>query len=273
MRPSTLEKIKSEAQIVGLSFFQELKGTKNIYKFDSCGHTQTICTSKVRLKQFQCQSCFIEKLKIEARQANITLLQILSGKKNLYLFPNCGHTKELVPSHVRSNSFKCDDCLFEKENDDAIKNDLILVKRINGYKNIYKFKKCNHEQHINKYHVATGTFQCHTCQNSYASKKSGVYLLHIEESSGFSWLKFGVARNLDKRIKEYKLSDANVSVISYNATDTNKEAIAFEKKIHKKFFDHKINPDTMKLYMKSGFSECYPVYLKSLLNKELSLYF
>lgn len=273
MKPSTFEKITQEARLVGLSFFEELKGTKNIYTFDTCGHTQTICTSKIRLNQFHCKTCFIDKLKSEAKNVNLTLVKQLKGTKNLYRFNECGHHKELINTHVRNGSFQCDQCLIEKDENHAQQQNLTLIKRLSGVKNLYKCQCCGNEQLINRYHVSTGTFQCHVCHPTYATKESGIYLLSLTDDKNFSWLKLGVSRDVKRRIKDYQLINVSVRILSYHPTETNQIAVSIEKELHRIFLKQRIDPDFMKRYMKSGFSECYPASLESTLSNTLSSHF
>lgn len=269
MNPSTLQKIKKEAIDANLTFFKELKGFKNLYKFNICGHLKEIQPSKVRNGQFFCDICFLEKIKKEAEDCNLTLLKIEKGKYNLYKCNICGHEKKFLLNHIRNKSFKCENCIINKEINDAKKNNLTLLSKGKGVKNLYLCNKCNNQQEINKYHVSTGTFCCHFCQPSYATKKSGIYLIRIiNELTGFSWLKLGVARNLKRRFSDYKLENSKIDIILYQEFETNIEAISIEKNIHRKINNFKISSDIMKKHMKSGFSECYPLSCEDMiLNK------
>jgi hypothetical protein len=52
-----------------------------------------------------------------------------------------------------------------------------------------------------------GAVRCNNCEESWYTRKSGVYLLEIEYD-GLSWLKLGLARNVKKRSKQYGLPES-----------------------------------------------------------------
>lgn len=258
MKPSTLIKIKKEALDHGLAFVQEEKNGHNSYIFQSCGHTQTISQSKVRINSFACKECALLKIKNEAASNNLTFIEKSKGDFNLYQFNECKHSQLLRSKHVRNNHFCCSECKDLLVKSDASKNGLTFISLIpSSSKNIYKFNKCNHVQEINPKHVRDGSFCCHDCGESYTTKPSGVYIVKITNSKGFSWLKFGVSKHIKRRISEYKLNDSTCEIIINQKVKTNSEAVLFEKNVHKSFKHESLCPTKMKKLMKSGFTECY----------------
>lgn len=273
MRPSTLEKLTREATDNSLTFVEELLGQNNLYRFDGCGHTQALSPSKIRNNQFHCKSCFEDKIRQEANDCGLTFLKFEKGIRHLYRFNSCGHEKHLLIKHVRNHSVKCDICASSKINNDAEKVGLQFIKSINGDLGLYQFKKCGHRQEINKCHVRNDSFCCQTCEETYVTKKSGLYILKIKNiDTNFTWIKFGVSRDLNRRIKDYKLNNCHTQILFTLDVDTNKEATLFEKSIHRKYKEKKICFDFMKGYMKSGFTECYPEHMLSVIKKELSVF-
>jgi hypothetical protein len=258
MKPATLVKIKKEALDNGLNFVSEGTHSHNNYVFKLCKHSQLISQSKVRLGEFSCKKCVILRFENEAKEAGLTFIEKSKGDFNIYKFNDCGHSKALRAQHVRRKAFCCSECKVLSLKTDADANGLVLLSSIpSSIKNIYKFKKCNHTQEINPLHVKNNAFCCQSCGESYANKPSGIYIIKITNSNGFSWLKFGVSKNIKRRMSEYKLKESICEVILNKTMDTNSEAVIFEKGIHKKFKNKSLCSNKMKKLMKSGFTECY----------------
>jgi hypothetical protein len=271
MKSSTLEKIKNEALEHGLTFIKEIGNQNNLYRFNDCNHTNIISQGKVRVDQFSCPSCFKEKLKKEAKLQKLTLVEHKKGNKNTYLFKKCKHIQDINHGHVRTGEFRCEECLCNKLKDEALNQGIEYIKRMKGHKNLYRFPSCGHTQEINVGHVRTGAFCCNDCGEGYATKKSGLYILKITDNKNkFSWLKFGVARDIKRRISQYKLNDAKVEVLLNIEIETNIEAIKIEKQIHKKYKEKVLDFDLMKSYMASGFTECYNLNMLGKLKKDIA---
>ena len=91
------------------------------YQFKKCGHFQKIRPTDVSLKNFNCATCYIERLTKEASAKGLNLIG--KGKrgrgkagnlKYLYQFKDCGHKKLLAPSVVKTANPICDECIENK---------------------------------------------------------------------------------------------------------------------------------------------------------------
>lgn len=268
MKPATLEKIIKEAKENNLTFIEEVEGYANLYQFNSCGHSQLIAPPKIRNGQYACKECSFDTIKSEATSHGLTFIETSSGEYNLYKFHGCNHSQLLMPKHIRNGQFSCKCCAQEKIKSEALTVGLEYVSKGYGRKNIYKFKKCNHKQEIGIVHVRNNSFCCHECNESYATKESGIYILKITNSKGESWLKFGVSSNIKRRISQYKLNkNTQCEILFDKKYPTNQQAVLLEKGIHRIFKEKALCSTKMKKLMKSGFTECYNL---SMLNPILS---
>ena len=85
------------------------------------------------------------------------------------------------------------------------------------------------------------------------------------------WLKLGVAKVLETRIKQYGLPKiAVIDVLKVLPTITGQEALEKESSIYHQFKSSRLGQDEMKRWLRySGYTECYPV---SLTEKFMSLF-
>jgi len=115
-----------------------------------------------------------------------------------------------------------------------------------------------------------GYFCCNTCEETYRTQPSNVYLLHIKNGSD-EWLKLGYAKNVNTRINQYGLPPgAVVTDVVVTAFATGSDAHEYEEALHAQFKRKKLSQKRAKeLGMVSGFTECYPVNLIDHLAAEL----
>tara|TARA_B110000240_G_C13108479_1_gene287324 strand:- start:15 stop:539 length:525 start_codon:yes stop_codon:yes gene_type:complete len=167
-------------------------------------------------------------------------------------------------------NFRCKQCLQIKLKQEAKALALTLVgKGKSRLYRTYRFNDCKHEQEIQLSHIREDRFICNTCEETSRDLPSKVYLLEIKLSS-FVWLKLGYAKNVNTRIKKYRLPK-NTEVKSLKLIDfsTGREANEFEALIHKKYKKNKLSARKMRKFHKDGFNECYPMKMLDTLMEEL----
>ena len=267
MKITTLEKHTNEAEQVGLTLLGAAKiknTTYRTYEFKSCGHTAELKTGAVRINKFICKDCLVERLNQEAEQVGLTLLgaaKIKNKDYRTYAFNSCGHTTEMQTGHVRINNFTCNECLAEKLSQEAEQVGLTLLgKGKNRNYHTYEFNSCKHTAEIQTSAVRRNSFRCNVCEETSRTQPSSTYLLKIT-SCGFTWLKYGYAKSIDNRTKQYGLpADSVVELVKHDSYATGKEARTYEESNHTKLGEHKLCSKMMKKYhTKQGQTECYPL--------------
>jgi len=160
------EKLQCEAGAVGLELIGKGKNKNNrTYKFTECGHIQVVGTGSVRLNNFNCNVCWNEKLKNEARAAGVEIIGDAQRHGSLaYKFIECGHVQEIIVHSVRNNSFHCDTCSHEKLLNEARAAGLEFIgDAVRDGCRSYKFIKCGHIQVIYLDCVRNLSFKCKSC--------------------------------------------------------------------------------------------------------------
>lgn len=201
-----------------------------------------------------------EKHDQEAAERGLTLLGAGKNYKcRLYRFDKCGHEQDIRIDSVRSNNFRCNQCQQDKHDQEAAKRGLTIVgKGKNRYFRLYRFNGCGHEQEIAVSSVRINSFGCINCCGTHWTKESGLYALLISDGDK-QWIKIGVAKDVNTRIKQYKLS--KTSTIDINLFVKIKDRITankVEKFVqNEKLSEYKIDSEEMKNYMKSGYTECF----------------
>ena len=262
----------------GLELVKKGKEGKNTYKIKSCGHLKEIAWKEVKNKHFKCQICFKEKLEREAKQAGLKIIGSgKSGRYRRYKFIKCKHIDEFQLIHVRNKEITCKQCHENGIKKIAKKNNLQYLGKASKktldshHYRKFKFNECGHDQEIRIDHLKEGWFICNTCEKTSLDKPSKIYLLEITVNK-FSYLKLGYAKNINTRIKTYRLDKkAIVKRIKIINISTGREAKIIENDIHKRLKKIRINPTKMKQYMYDGFNECYNIDKKELLIDEVNM--
>jgi len=273
-RRCLLEKLAKDATAAGLTLVGEGKNTKyRLCRFNDCGHKQEIATSNIRSQLFECGQCLNKKIGSEANAVGLILLGL--GAKNsdyrIYRIKECGHEQEIRLDAVRTKSFRCEECLRQKHEEEANLAGLTIIGLgKNEHYRTYQFSSCGHRQEFQMGNVRRMTFVCNVCEETARDLPSNVYLLKIKMPT-FEWLKIGYARDVASRIKQYGLLDgAKVSKIIVRPFDTGREAHQFEESIHIKYGKKRVAVGKMKkFHTRSGFDECYPTSLLEILSEEI----
>lgn len=104
------EKLEKEAKQAGIKFLDQVNGVRSRYRL-LCGHEQVIAAGDVRRNLFKCQTCLLEKLRNEANNAGLELLEKINGSTARYKFMCCGHEQLVATNNVRRNLFSCHSCI------------------------------------------------------------------------------------------------------------------------------------------------------------------
>jgi len=286
---------ENEAEIANLTIIRPSdesfgKSYKNyyLYRFNKCGHTQNISVLNVRTQEFKCRTCLDLKIKQEAESVDLTFISKSNADKlsckntarkyNLYRFNKCNHYQDIHVQQVRDNSFKCKACTLEQQIKEADEVNLTLLFKTNesfgkNYKdyNCYKFNSCGHEQNIRTFDIRHNAFECRECAGLRSQRPSNIYIFKITSGS-FTWLKLGFAHDLDFRKYGYDLPDNSEIELLYSKKFPKGEvARSIEQKVHDRLKSSKLDRRLMSQYMrKSGFTECYPLYMFDEIIKELN---
>ena len=159
-----------------------------------------------------------------------------------------------------------------KHSKEAAKHGLVLLGKVkNPSFRLYRFEKCNHKQKIAVSSVRSGVFICRKCEETSYDLPAKVYLLKITTPTQ-EWLKYGYAKSISNRIKQYGLPENSVvKTLAKKDFETGNEARKYEQNIHNIFKYDKLDSGNMKEFHENGFSECYPLSMKAkLINTLLS---
>jgi len=244
------------------------------FKYNKCGHVQTQkLHSLLKRESKKCFECVEEDHKITADNRGLVFLGKAGTKMYNYSFKDCGHIRALSCTDVRQGNFKCTECFKIKLEKEAISSNLILVgepENKNANYRQYKTLCCGNTQDIITGNVRFNAWVCHNCKTTAFNLPSSLYLLKLT-SPTTSWLKLGYSKNIKSRIIKYGLIPEIQSDILYSFdAGTGENAVKIEKKIHKKYYQLRIDPEVMRpFFINSGFTECYPLSMLHLLLEEL----
>jgi hypothetical protein len=105
-------------------------------------------------------------------------------------------------------------------------------------------------------YMRNGWVVCHTCNKTWATKPSELYVLYIS-LQGEALVKVGISSNLDYRTTRYGLPpEAEVTTLKTVPFATGVEAQAAEQKVLKKFRKHQLK-GIGHIMSRSGATECF----------------
>jgi hypothetical protein len=164
--------LKREASKKGLTLRRRAKREGYwIFKIKKCGHLKELQPVHVRRnKNISCKTCYLSKLKNEAR-ANPKGLVFLGfntdTEQYLYRFTKCRHERYLSPPDVRHpKGVRCTHCFDEKLSREAERRNLTLIGdcEARGSRR-YQFNECRHRQSIRTGAVRSGKgYECSACR-------------------------------------------------------------------------------------------------------------
>jgi hypothetical protein len=177
---------------------------KGIYRFKSCGHEQAIRSDQLKTKWgAKCRACEVHLFRSEADAAGLLLLGsvqhgVTMGRRE-YQCLACKKAIGISLKDVRKRNFKCPNCLGNEWDAQAAEHGL---KRLGlqeessrfkkGY-DLYKFKKCGHEQLLQRTHVKDKSAECKDCKTELLEAEAacnGLQYLGDVEQHGYGLYKF-----------------------------------------------------------------------------------
>jgi len=215
--PCRQDKLKKEAKAAGLTLLGPGRTySYRLYRFNDCGHEQEITKHSIRRSHqnnFKCDACLQAKLRKKAKAKGLTLLG--QGKKRscrLYRFNTCGHEQEIRPAKIRTNNFRCDQCLQAKLKKEAKAAGLTLLGlgRTSSYR-LYRFNTCGHEQEFQPGHVLEGRFRCDQCLKvklKKEAKAAGLTLLGPGRNSHYRLYRFNTCGH-EQEVHTYAVRENN----------------------------------------------------------------
>lgn len=135
-----------------------------MYRFKKCGHVVSLQTTNVRNSKCSCAKCLTIKLNREAASVGL----VMTGKgthysNRTYKRIKCGHEVVIRTDKVRTNTFQCKECLFNKHKREALEHGVeLLGVAPQGIHRIYKLP-CGHEKKILTSHLREDRFKCKDC--------------------------------------------------------------------------------------------------------------
>jgi len=104
-------RLKEEAEAQGCELLGPGTHSRNhrTYRL-SCGHEQEVETSNMRVGNFRCHACLLDKLKKEAEKWDCVFLGKAKKPQWRTYRLNCGHEQEIHTSAMRMSVFRCQTC-------------------------------------------------------------------------------------------------------------------------------------------------------------------
>lgn len=270
-----LQQYQSIANEKGLTLIG--KGTKPnyyLYQFNSCNHQNEFVPAKLKINNPICKTCLFEQFSKEAQQQNMSIISY--GSKSsyyLYKFNDCGHEVEYKPTDLRTYKPSCKICQLQNYKHDAKTRGLTLIKESSksGFYH-YTFDKCGHESILKPSKVKINQPTCQTCGEGHLTCPSNFYIITINNTEkNHSFVKVGIANNLNQRVKDYKLAEGYEHKEELIISLKNKiVAQQFEKKFEQLIKHFKIDKNIIQPIMKSGYTECYPIELLSFIKQQFN---
>jgi len=251
----------SHAEKRGLNLITLASGTKpDTYRVKSCGHILNLYRHNLFKADstLRCPMCYEDRITTTLDSDNITELGCISSRRYLFRYNNCGHEFESTRHRIGSVG-KCKTCFKLEETRQFSKVGVELINKTSAGQAVFKFKECGHERELHVSAVKRGNFVCHDCHATAWSYPSKFYILEFETNTGFKFIKFGYGKDIENRVREYKIKDMTLKelVFEFQAA-SGYSAMLVEKSIHKDFKEHLLDPALMRNYFtKGGYSECY----------------
>jgi hypothetical protein len=275
-----------EAEKVGLTLLGEASAALDVsikssnyrlYSIDTCEHQQNFKLSHVREGSFNCNECNIEDIENRAYQSGWEYVG--KNKYNSLHDVQClkaKHPSEIETGKLGRGKIQCVDCFEDKLRIEANLLKLTFLgdadrKTYDANYRLYSCNRCQNEMTLRFGNLKRGAFLCEHCDDTYLDFPSNVYLLHIQTQE-FDWLKLGYSKDIRSRIKGYGLSDeCYVTILKSLPCDTGRSAKKKELLIHAKYkSEYRLDLNYMKQFHKlNGFTECYPISLREVLEQEI----
>lgn len=264
---------KFDCTYLGLPQFEK-KGDLRFrsIRFNNCGHEQDISHHNSLREGSagpKCKHCQFEAKQELFNKHNYIVLEKITKDKFLVKKP-CGHIAHAYVPHMKSSdSIACMYCNLERHLEYCEKLGVEYIEQTNSVQALYKFKCCGAVKELYKIAVERGNCVCPECGNGWMTKPSKIYLFQLETAEGFSFLKFGYGKDLENRVREYRLKDCKFKSLIYSVDlPSGYTAMKEELRIHSELGET-LDSNIMRKYLtRGGYSECYNLdKLEDILNK------
>jgi hypothetical protein len=274
------DKLKQQAQSIGYELLgpSELGSEYRLYRKD-CGcvedlrHNSVASTKDKRnTNQVTCKICYRRNMQKCADESNITLFEDVGRYDIKIRFNACGHYKYAKKSQVFRKNLVCRVCQEESYTKEAALAGLKYVGFSSEGSNYREYKlPCGCVRSIRIDHARDGSYSCYVHDDSHYVKPSSVYLLKITNDEN-SWLKLGYSKNIRVRVSNYGVGNSVVELVKTLDFDTGANAMLFERALHKKYKQFRLNKKEMeKFHRSNGHTECYPLSMIDILVKEMEI--
>lgn len=221
-----------------------------------------------------CKTCYRKSLYKAANESGIELLEDIDTYNIRIRFKACGHFKNAKKTQVLKKNLVCRECIEILYSQEAEKQGLVMHpftswEEVKGEYRTYTLP-CGCDKQLRPSHVKESRWECTFCDDSHYIKPSLVYLLKLNLSNGKQVLKLGYAREIQTRVWSCGL-DGDFEVLYTVNFSTGKEAYEFERNLHKKYRESKIDKNIMYQFMNNGATECYHLDMLDILLNELKL--
>jgi hypothetical protein len=246
-----------EAKQKNITFIENIDAKYAKYIINGCGHEKIFSKSVVRKFNIFCDECKEIKWQEDAALKNLIWICQIDSQRSQYIFKECGHEQTLQMGHIRTEyKHKCTECQNSNWDFHAKINNLTRIGQIDGNYSRYIFNECGHEQTITMGNVERGIFACQSCEGSWVTRPSNLYV-HLIELQGESIVKVGIAKNVERRSNQYGLpDDAIIKTLLVVPFDTGKQASDAETAVLRKFRAYKAK-NIGHIMAKSGETECF----------------
>lgn len=241
-------------------------------RFNSCGHERDLVHSNSLRKGSSgpiCNQCQDEAKQSLFTKHNYEIIEKITKDKYLVKKP-CGHIAHAYIPHMKSSDkITCFYCNLESHLEYCEKLGVEYLEQTNSAQALYKFKCCGEVKELYKIAVERGNCLCPSCGNGWMTKPSKIYLFELETNTGFSFLKFGYGKDLENRVREYRLKDCTFKSLIYSVDlPSGRIAMKEELRIHSEL-GTPLDSNMMRKYLtRGGYSECYPIIkLESIISK------
>lgn len=257
------ESIVNQADSAGLDYVEYIGNRTHKFRYRSCGHDYSCKSSKV-IKFPACKECARLGYHAVAKENNLVLIDLTATKPGCFTYKHndCGHISEFYHSRIVDKQFTCRTCLEETYKQEAIENGLCLIEDMTPSKKgvrWYKFP-CGHNNEMLIYNVRNGDRICKTCNPTHALKPTKLYFLRFtNKETGFEFLKFGIAVNVNSRFWGVAKRGYAIDEILIHEFETFSDAAKFERPLHKLLSKERINKNLVEHAMGTGHTECYPI--------------
>lgn len=264
---------KFDCTYLGLPRFEK-KGDLRFraIRFNSCGHEKDLAhmnSMRVGSTGPVCNQCQDEAKQSLFVKHSYEIIEKVTKDKYLVKKP-CGHVAHAYIPHMKSSdNIPCLYCNLEKHLEYCEKAGVDYIEQTNSAQALYKFKCCGTVKELYKVAVERGNCLCPSCGNGWMTKPSKLYLFELETDSGLIFLKFGYGKDLENRVREYRLKDCKFKSLIYSVDlPSGQIAMKEELRIHSELGET-LDSNTMRKYLtRGGYSECYPLSkLESIITK------